>query len=1078
MKSKVFISIFIGILILLLLPFLIWQISPQKNLDVLIIDKTVPDDSFREHKGIVWALKYNKYVKNNNKEYDLKTDYAGFVPEKENKYKIRSIEDGLNSDLDLIYMADTYGVYEDEFFKKEFEGQRSELIYGGFTISEIKNLKKAVYKNQIPLVAEFNSFATPTDKESRAELTNLLGIEWSGWIGRYFNELNPEKNKEIPSWMLENYKKQYGKPWDFENDGIVLVREDDYIVVLEEGIDFKGEGVSFNLTPDGESFFGSKISTSYNYWFDITTEKEAKTLASYSLNLTAKGENRLKEYNLPNVFPAVTKSDYFGMPIYYFAGDYADLQNLPKIYNYAGLDKITKFLASFQKEMGKNFYYRAYLPMMNKILSEAHAYNENESKLISDELNEDKVSINTRINQNSFEVYEDGTWEKMPIKGVNMGMGKPGSWPGEAAISFEEYYRWMKQIGEMGANTIRVYTIHPPEFYQALWLYNKNSSEPLYVLHGIWIDEGELEETLDAFNLKNIAKFENEMKNVVDVVHGNANIKKQIGHSFGEYTFDVSPYISGWILGIEWYPYMVENTNIKHKDIPEFEGEYIYTKDAEAFEKWLAARMEFIISYETKEYSKQRPVSFTNWPTTDLLSHPSEPLEKEDMVSVNPNYIYTKKNFKPGYFASYHVYPYYPDFLNIEDKYLNFVDHRGEKNNYAGYLKDLIGSHKMPVLIAEFGVPSSRGKTHENPFGWNQGGLSEEEQGKIGVRLYEDIMASNALGGVVFTWQDEWFKRTWNTMELDNPDRRPYWSNVQTNEQRFGLLSFETNKKSIDTNKDKWSKENLVDGKKDGTIKSLYADYDEAYLYLMFEYDKNIKDVDDLEFNILLDTIKNQGNKTISFINGVKLNEGADFVAKISSKPEKSRLLVDSYYDSFYYQYGYELKYLDNNKVINDNSGNFNPIYYALSKAMKVPSTGQELEFSYYETGKLKAGLTNENSSEYNSLADYNMDTKQGLVEIRIPWLLLSFKDPSQKEIMGDLWQQGLKSSQIIEDIGLSLVVSKDNYLVDSLPKSSQNDEIKMKAYSWKNWEIPNSKERLKKSYYIFKDFFTKQDSK
>ena len=77
MKSKVFISIFIGILILLLLPFLIWQISPQKNLDVLIIDKTVPDDSFREHKGIVWALKYNKYVKNNNKEYDLKTDYAG-----------------------------------------------------------------------------------------------------------------------------------------------------------------------------------------------------------------------------------------------------------------------------------------------------------------------------------------------------------------------------------------------------------------------------------------------------------------------------------------------------------------------------------------------------------------------------------------------------------------------------------------------------------------------------------------------------------------------------------------------------------------------------------------------------------------------------------------------------------------------------------------------------------------------------------------------------------------------------------------------------------------------------------------
>lgn len=75
------------------------------------------------------------------------------------------------------------------------------------------------------------------------------------------------------------------------------------------------------------------------------------------------------------------------------------------------------------------------------------------------------------------------------------------------------------------------------------------------------------------------------------------------------------------------------------------------------------------------------------------------------------------------------------------------------------------------------------GKTHENPLDGIKGDY-QKKTGKIGVRLYgKNIMASNALGGVVFTWQDEWFKRTWNTMELDNPDRRPYWSNVQTNEQ-------------------------------------------------------------------------------------------------------------------------------------------------------------------------------------------------------------------------------------------------------------------------------------------------------
>ena len=46
----------------------------------------------------------------------------------------------------------------------------------------------------------------------------------------------------------------------------------------------------------------------------------------------------------------------------------------------------------------------------------------------------------------------------------------------------------------------------------------------------------------------------------------------------------------------------------------------------------------------------------------------------------------------------------------------------------------------MPVLIAEFGVPASRGLTHVNPFGLNQGFLSEKEQGNILVRLYEDII--------------------------------------------------------------------------------------------------------------------------------------------------------------------------------------------------------------------------------------------------------------------------------------------------------------------------------------------------
>jgi len=44
-------------------------------------------------------------------------------------------------------------------------------------------------------------------------------------------------------------------------------------------------------------------------------------------------------------------------------------------------------------------------------------------------------------------------------------------------------------------------------------------------------------------------------------------------------------------------------------------------------------------------------------------------------------------------------------------------------------------------------------------------------------------------------------------MEQDNPDRRPFWSNAQTNEQQFGLLSIDCNKIKIDGSRSDWEAE-------------------------------------------------------------------------------------------------------------------------------------------------------------------------------------------------------------------------------------------------------------------------------
>ena len=65
-----------------------------------------------------------------------------------------------------------------------------------------------------------------------------------------------------------------------------------------------------------------------------------------------------------------------------------------------------------------------------------------------------------------------------------------------------------------------------------------------------------------------------------------------------------------------------------------------------------------------------------------------------------------------GWFASYHAYPYYPDFMLYDPGYSIARSPEG-RSNYFGYLTALKKHHRgVPLLIAEYGVPSSRGIAH------------------------------------------------------------------------------------------------------------------------------------------------------------------------------------------------------------------------------------------------------------------------------------------------------------------------------------------------------------------------------
>ena len=105
-------------------------------------------------------------------------------------------------------------------------------------------------------------------------------------------------------------------------------------------------------------------------------------------------------------------------------------------------------------------------------------------------------------------------------------------------------------------------------------------------------------------------------------------------------------------------------------------------------------------------------------------------------------------------FASYHIYPYYPDSLNYQEDYLEYTDDSGKVNTYEAYLEDLKLAHTMPIIVAEFGIPTSRGMGHESVMGYNQGMVDETAQGAMLIDMLGSIENAKYAGGIVFTWQD------------------------------------------------------------------------------------------------------------------------------------------------------------------------------------------------------------------------------------------------------------------------------------------------------------------------------------
>ncbi|MBO4992176.1 MAG: hypothetical protein J6E42_08485, partial [Firmicutes bacterium] len=167
------------------------------------------------------------------------------------------------------------------------------------------------------------------------------------------------------------------------------------------------------------------------------------------------------------------------------------------------------------------------------------------------DLKEEEVTTFTRTEGDGFLILKDGVWEPLEIRGVNLGSGEPGQWSTDFHIDEETYLRWFAEIQEMGANTIRVYTVQDENFYNAFYEYNRDNPDPLWMFQGVWVNDYVQNSRHDAYFSEFYDAFLTHSKIAVDVIHGARKINMGTMPSAGSGTYnnDVSPWVIGFILG-------------------------------------------------------------------------------------------------------------------------------------------------------------------------------------------------------------------------------------------------------------------------------------------------------------------------------------------------------------------------------------------------------------------------------------------------------------------------------------------------------------------------------------------------
>jgi tetratricopeptide (TPR) repeat protein len=711
------------------------------------------------------------------------------------------------------------------------------------------------------------------------------------------------------------------------------------------------------------------------------------------------------------------------------------------------------------------------------------------------------TAVAARAGNRVLEVPDGGGgFRPLWVKAVNLGAALPGKHPSEFPPDDGTYDDWIRTMAEMGANAVRVYTIHPPHFYRALRDWNlAHPSSPLWIIHGVWTElpPGRHESDYDdaAWN----SAFLAEMRRVVDLTHGQAAIAARPGHASGLYAHSVAEWTLGYILGREWEPYSVQAFVAKHPRRTSFSGRYVRVSGGNAVDVWLAGVADSMVAYEMARFNAQRPIAYTNWPTLDPLSHPTESSRAEeaawnarrgervpeasreydnDAVALDATKMTPTADFPAGLFASFHAYPYYPEFLVVDPEYARAVGREGP-SAYLGYLRALVAHHgSLPVLISEYGVPSSRGNAHLQPQGWHHGGHDERAQAEINARLTREIAESGAAGVGIFALIDEWFKKNWLVIDFEQPaERNRLWLNVLDPEQNYGVIAMRPGLKDsaivIDGDRSDWQGRRAWYTRDPAAapiddalrVDSLFVHADEAYVYLRLDVGRIAWDR--ARYLIGIDTYDARlGDHELPYGGGAS-SVGLEFVVDLD-RPDAARVLVDSPYNLYRYPAirgarpaATQAVYNRPFRTLANRDGRYDTLWVTPNRRT-IARDGRVFEAQRIERNKLRHARQSE-----TTLADWFADTTTGVIELRIPWGMLHVMDPSSRHVL--FGTAGARDPAGRTTDGFRFVVrslARDGGSGAVLPSGSPP------TWSWATWEIPRWHAERKPLFDAMRDVF------